>query len=160
MRIGIGYDIHRLIPDKPLVLGGIRIPYEKGLDAHSDGDVLLHAVADAILGAAALGDIGVHFPDSDPKYKGISSTKILTRVNDIVSEKGYRINNVDSVIVTETPKINPFSGKMRDKIAKILNIDKTRVSVKATTNEKTGGIGRGEAIASYAAVTLESVNAA
>ena len=155
MRIGIGYDIHRLMEGRDLVLGGEKIPYIKGLVGYSDADVLLHAVADSILGAASMGDIGVHFPNTDPAYKGASSAGLLKEVKKLVTEKGFSVNNVDVVVMAEEPKIAPFVGKMKKNISDILEIDQTRVSIKATTNEGVGSIGRGEAIASYAAVTLK-----
>lgn len=155
MRVGIGYDIHRLIEGKALKLGGVEIPYIKGLVGYSDADVLLHAVSDAMLGAASLGDIGGHFPDTDPRYKGASSVSFLEEVNDLIRRKGYRVNNVDVVVIAEEPKISPFIENMRKRLSNILRINEESVSVKATTNEGVGSIGRAEAIASYAVVTLE-----
>ncbi|UCD55847.1 MAG: 2-C-methyl-D-erythritol 2,4-cyclodiphosphate synthase [Candidatus Omnitrophota bacterium] len=155
MRVGIGYDIHRLMEGKPLILGGVEIPYIKGLVGYSDADVLLHAVSDAILGAASMGDIGMHFPDTDPRYKGASSASLLRKVIDLISRKGYRVNNVDIVVIAEEPKIGVFRAKISKKISDVLHIDESRISVKATTSEGVGSIGRGEAIASYAVVTLE-----
>lgn len=155
MRVGIGYDIHRLMEGRALKLGGVEIPYIKGLVGYSDADVLLHAISDAILGAANLGDIGIHFPQTDPKYKGASSTGLLREVNGLIQKKGYRVNNLDVVIIAEEPKVNPFVANMKKNISDTLKIDPSRVSIKATTNEGVGSIGRGEAIASYAVVTLK-----
>src|SRR3989338_6807718 len=155
MRIGIGYDIHRLVEDRKLFLGGVEIPYIKGLIGYSDGDVLLHAISDAILGALSLGDIGQHFPDTDPQYKDISSREILKKVMESVRKENYIINNVDIVIIAEEPKIGPFRDDMTEVISKILGIEKNRMNIKATTNEGVGAIGRGDAIAAYAVVTLK-----
>ena len=154
MRVGIGYDIHRLMEGKPLILGGVEIPYVKGLVGYSDADVLLHAVSDAMLGAAGLGDIGMHFPDTEPRYKGASSAGLLEKVNDLVRKEGYRVNNVDIVVIAEEPKIGAFRANMKKKVSNILRIDESRINIKATTNEGVGSIGRGEAIASYAVATL------
>ena len=158
MRVGIGYDIHRLMEGKKLVLGGVEIPFIKGLVGYSDADVLLHAIADAMLGAASLGDIGLHFPDTDPNYKGARSADLLKKVNELVGQKGYRVNNADVVVIAEEPRIGPFVAGMKKKISEVLNIDQSQVNIKATTNESVGSIGRGEAIASYAVVTLEENN--
>ena len=155
MKIGIGYDIHRLVEGRPLILGGVSVPYKKGLLGHSDADVLLHAISDAVLGAANLGDIGIHFPPGDPKYKDISSKEILKKVQRLTGDKGYRVNNVDAILVAEEPKIAPISEGMRKNISDILNIDVTQVSVKGKTNQGIGEIGRGEAIAAHAVVTLD-----
>ena len=155
MRIGIGYDIHRLIEGRPLKLGGVEIPYVKGLLGHSDGDVLLHAISDAILGAVGLGDIGMHFPNDDPQYKGASSIGFLDKVNNLIREKGYHVSNIDVVVIAEEPKIERFVTDMKKKISDVLSIDLSRTSIKATTNENVGSIGRGEAIASYAVAALE-----
>jgi 2-C-methyl-D-erythritol 2,4-cyclodiphosphate synthase len=154
MRIGIGYDIHRLKKGRKLFLGGVQIRHNKGLDGHSDADVLLHAISDALLGAAGEPDIGVHFPNTNPKYKGISSLELLKNVMGIITKKGFRVNNVDSVVVAEEPRIIPFTDKMKDKIAFVLKVDKERINIKATTNEGVGVIGRGEAISSYAVAML------
>jgi len=154
MRVGIGYDIHRLREGKTLFLGGVEIPYVKGLEGYSDADVLLHAVCDAILGAASCGDIGKHFPDTDPLYKGISSLKLLEKVRTIVHTKGYRVCHIDSVVVAEEPKIGPFVEKMREKISSALQLERGSINIKASTNEGLGAIGRGEGIASYAVATL------
>ena len=155
MRIGIGYDIHRLVDDRKLFLGGVEIPYVKGLLGYSDGDALLHAIADAILGAMSLGDIGQHFPNTDPQYKDISSRELMKRVIDIVHKKGFTLENVDTVILAEEPKVYPFRENMLDELASILGIGRDRINVKATTNEGVGSIGRGDAIAAYAVVLLE-----
>ncbi len=154
MRIGIGYDIHRLVDEKKLFLGGVEIPYIKGLISHTDGDVVIHAIADAILGALALGDIGQHFPDSDPSYKNMPSSNILQRIASILSEKNYTIGNIDTAIIAEEPKIYPFKDKMVDNIANLLGVDSSKINVKATTNEGVGSVGRGDAIAAYAVATL------
>ena len=158
MRIGNGYDVHALCEDRKLIMGGVEIPYEKGLLGHSDADVLVHAVMDAMLGGLALGDIGKHFPDNDPAYKGISSIKLLKNVNELVKAKGYKIGNVDSIIVAQTPKMAPYIEKMRENIALALECDISRISVKATTTEKLGFEGRGEGISSYAVVILEEIS--
>lgn len=155
MRIGIGYDIHRLEEGRELILGGVKIPYEKGLDGHSDADVLLHAICDALLGALALGDIGQHFPNTDMQYKDISSLTLLGKVNSLIYNRGFITNNVDTVIIAEKPKLAPFIPAMRLNIARILSIDIDSVSVKATTAEKLGSIGQGEGISAYAVVTIE-----
>ena len=155
MKSGIGYDIHRLVEERKLFLGGIEIPFIKGLIGYSDGDVLLHAIADALLGALSMGDIGIHFPNTDPKYRNIRSSEILKRVAEMVSSKHFVINNVDTVILAEEPKMYPFKEKMVEAIAGVLGIEKDKVNIKATTNEGVGSIGRGEAIAAYAVVTLK-----
>jgi len=154
MRMGIGYDIHRLSEDRKLFLGGVEIPYIKGLIGYSDGDVVLHAISDAVLGGLAMGDIGKHFPDTDPQYKDIPSRHILQKVINMASEKGYIINNVDTVILAEEPKIHPFREKMVEMLQGILGVKSDRINIKATTNEGVGSIGRGDAIAAYAIVTL------
>jgi 2-C-methyl-D-erythritol 2,4-cyclodiphosphate synthase len=155
MRVGIGYDIHRLVEDRKLFLGGIEIPYVKGLISHTDGDVVLHAIADAILGALALGDIGRHFPDSEPGYKNMPSGDILQRVARLLAEKNFVIGNIDTAIIAEEPKVHPFRDKMIEKIANILGVDRSKINVKATTNEGVGSIGRGDAIAAYAVATIK-----
>ena len=149
-RVGIGYDVHRFIAGRPLMLGGVEVPYEKGLDGHSDADVLVHAIADALLGAAGLGDIGRHFPDTDPQYRGISSLILLAAVREKLSAAGYAVQNVDAVVQAETPKLAPFIGEMNEKIAGILDVAVDRVNVKATTTEKLGFVGRKEGIAAEA----------
>lgn len=153
-RTGIGYDIHRLTEDRKLFLGGIEIPYFKGLLGHSDGDVLLHAISDALLGAVAEGDIGVHFPDSDPKYRGVDSAVLLKNVVTLVNGKGFKINNVDTVIIAQEPVLTPFKKPIQKRIAAILEIGEDSVGIKAKTNEGLGEIGRKEAIAAYALVSL------
>ncbi len=154
MRIGTGYDVHRLGENRKLIIGGVEIPYEKGLIGHSDADVLLHAVMDALLGAAALGDIGLHFPDSDPEYKGISSLLLLKKVSEILTQNAFLIENIDSTIIAQAPKMRPYIDGMRANIAGALGIDVSRVSVKATTEEGLGFTGKGEGIAAQAAVLL------
>jgi len=155
MKVGIGYDIHRLVEERRLFLGGIEIPFVKGLLGYSDGDVLLHAIADAMLGAVSLGDIGQHFPNTDPQFEDIASSKILAKVKEMVLAKGFTVNNIDTVILAEEPKVYPFKEKMVEAIAGALGIEKDRVNIKATTNEGVGSIGKGDAIAAYAVVTLD-----
>ena len=155
MRVGIGYDIHRLVEDRKLFLGGVEIPYVKGLLGYSDGDVVLHAISDAILGGMGMGDIGLHFPNTDPQYKGISSIELLKKVMAIAASKNIVINNIDTVVLAEEPKIYPFKQKMVDAISGALGIKKNMVNIKATTNEGVGSLGKGEAIAAYAVVSLE-----
>lgn len=152
MKVGIGYDFHRLTKGRPLILGGIEIPFEKGLLGWSDGDVLLHAIGDAILGANGERDIGYHFPDTDPKYKGISSLVLLKETMKITRCK---ITNIDSIIICETPKLSPYIPEMRKKIADTLKISSKDLSIKAKTNEKTGIIGEGKGISAYAVVLIE-----
>jgi len=154
MRIGFGYDSHRLVEGRELFLGGVMIPHQKGLLGHSDADVLLHAVCDAILGAVGEGDIGKHFPDSDPAFKGISSMELLSAVNELAGGKGYRINNIDSTIVLEEPKLKTYINKMVSNISGLLDMDPGCVNVKASTNEGMGFTGRGEGIAAFAVVTV------
>ena len=157
-RIGEGYDVHKLVNDRELILGGVKIPYEKGLLGHSDADVLLHAVMDALLGAMALGDIGKHFPDTDEKYKGASSVELLKATKNIIleSNKNLNINNIDATIICQAPKLRPYIDDMRKNIAKALNIDVDRVSVKATTEEGLGFTGSGEGIAARAIVLVDA----
>lgn len=155
-RTGFGYDVHQLIPGRPLIIGGIQIPFSKGPLGHSDADVLLHAIADALLGAAALGDIGQHFPDDDPAFKDIESRKILVQVNEMISSLGYRVSNIDSTIVLQEPKLAGNILKMRSVIAKALDLEIDDVSVKATTTEHLGYIGSGEGIAAYAVVLISN----
>ena len=155
MRIGHGYDVHRLVEGRRLILGGVDVPYRMGLLGHSDADVLLHALSDAILGAIGEGDIGRHFPDTDPAYKGADSIKLLRHVMGLADAKGYRIGNVDATIVAQRPKLAPFIAEMRGNIARALSTDEDRVNVKATTTEELGFAGRGEGIASYAVALLE-----
>jgi 2-C-methyl-D-erythritol 2,4-cyclodiphosphate synthase len=154
LRIGIGYDIHRLREGRKLILGGVEIPYIKGLEGYSDADVLLHSICDAILGASGMGDIGRHFPDTDPRWCGISSIELLKKTLSMVREHNFDINNVDSVVIAEEPKISPFVEKMKSVISGALNIEKEKVNIKASTNEGVGSIGRGEAIACYSVVML------
>lgn len=154
-RSGIGYDIHRLVSGRKLFIGGIEIPYIKGLLGHSDADVLLHAICDALLGAVAAGDIGEMFPDTDPQYQGISSRKLLERVNDLIKKNNFFINNIDTVVIAEEPKLGPFKKYMQKEISEILNIKEGSINIKAKTNEGLGEIGRKEAIAAYAVVTLK-----
>ena len=156
MRVGMGYDVHRLTEGRDLIIGGVKIPYEKGLLGHSDADVLLHAISDALLGAAALGDIGKHFPDTDPAYKGISSMILLEKVGDLIAEKSYLIENVDATIIAQAPKMRPYIDEMRENIAKALKIDVSQVNVKATTEEGLGFTGTGEGISSQAVCLLTS----
>ncbi|TWJ18851.1 2-C-methyl-D-erythritol 2,4-cyclodiphosphate synthase [Geobacter argillaceus] len=154
MRIGHGYDVHRLVAERKLILGGVEIPHGKGLLGHSDADVLLHAISDAILGAIGEGDIGKHFPDTDPAYKGASSIKLLRHVFLLADDKGYRIGNVDATIVAQRPKLAPYIQQMRENIAETLDCEPDRVNVKATTTEELGFAGRGEGIATYAVALL------
>lgn len=155
LRIGHGYDVHKLIEGRKLILGGVDIPHTVGLLGHSDADVLLHAVMDALLGALALGDIGQHFPDTDDKYKGISSMHLLTLVNKLISEKGAHLVNLDATLIAQKPKIAPYIDKIRENIAFALGTDKSRISVKATTEEHLGFTGREEGISAHAVVLLE-----
>ena len=155
MRIGQGYDAHRFVTDRRLVIGGVTVDHDRGLGAHSDGDVLIHAICDALLGAAGLGDIGHHFPDSSEEYRGIDSRILLRNVLQQVQELGLRVGNVDATVVAQAPKLAPHIDKMRIRIASDLRIDATHVNIKATTTEGMGFAGRGEGIASYAVVLLE-----
>ncbi len=157
MRIGHGYDVHKLVEGRDLILLGEKIEYEKGLLGHSDADVALHALCDALLGAAALGDIGKHFPDTDMKYKGISSMILTKEVSNLVKNAGYRLSNADITIVCQRPKIAPYIEKMRQNVADVLEVDISKINVKATTTEKLGFEGRGEGISSTAVVLLENV---
>lgn len=157
MRIGIGYDVHQLVEGRKLILGGVAIPFEKGLLGYSDADVLVHAINDALLGAAALGDIGTHFPDTDIKYKDISSILLLKEVKKLLKEAGYKVVNIDTVICAERPKLSPYVDEMQKNIAEALEIDKNRVSIKATTTEKLGFEGRGEGISSQAVCLIEEI---
>ena len=154
MRIGHGYDVHKLTENRKLILGGVEIPYEKGLLGHSDADVLLHAIMDALLGAAALGDIGKHFPDTDDSYKGIDSMLLLARVQEAISEKGYVLGNLDATVIAQRPKLRPYIETMRENIARVLFTDIDNVNVKATTEEKLGFTGRGEGISAHAVCIL------
>lgn len=157
MRIGTGYDVHRLVEGRRLFLGGVEFPFDKGLLGHSDGDVLIHAICDAILGAISEGDIGVHFPDSDESIRGIESVRILTHVRELVKKKGYRINNIDAVIIAEEPKISPYREKIITRLAEILEIERTSVSIKGKTTEGLGFTGRKEGIAAQAVALLEKI---
>ncbi|HTZ40860.1 MAG TPA: 2-C-methyl-D-erythritol 2,4-cyclodiphosphate synthase [Syntrophales bacterium] len=154
MRIGFGYDSHRFSEGRRLIIGGVEVNYEMGLLGHSDADALIHAIVDAIIGALGEGDIGRHFPDTDASLKGISSLVILKRVSDLAVHRGYYVNNIDSTVVLEKPRLSPSIEEMRRNIAKVLGTDSSRVNVKAKTNEKMGFIGRGEGIAAFAVVTL------
>ena len=156
MRVGMGYDVHRLVEGRDLIMGGVKVPYEKGLLGHSDADVLLHAISDALLGAAALGDIGKHFPDTDPAYKGISSLLLLEKVGDLLEEKGYLIENIDATIIAQAPKMRPHIDAMRENIAGAMHISVEQVNVKATTEEGLGFTGNGEGISSQAICLLTS----
>jgi len=153
-RIGIGYDIHRLVEGRKLVLGGVDIPFEKGLLGHSDSDVLTHAICDALLGAAALGDIGTHFPDNDPQWAGASSLDFLSRVVEMLTEKGYRVHNVDATVMAERPKLRPYVQSIRESLASALQVDVDQVNIKAKTNEGLESVGRGEAIVAQAVALL------
>lgn len=157
MFVGIGYDVHRLISGKQLVLGGVSIPYEMGLEAHSDGDVLLHAIMDALLGACGMGDIGMHFPDNDNRYKGISSMELLKEVKKMMDENGYRPVNVDAIVVAQAPRISPHSELMKINIAEALDMVPGRVNIKATTTEKLGFEGRKEGISAQAIASVEQM---
>ena len=156
MRIGMGYDVHKLVEGRDLIIGGVKIPYEKGLLGHSDADVLLHAISDALLGAAALGDIGKHFPDTDPKYKGADSLMLLREVGNLIENECYIIENIDATIIAQAPKMRPHIDTMRQNIADALSIDVSQVSVKATTEEGLGFTGSGEGISSQAICLLNS----
>lgn len=154
-RFGMGYDVHQLVENRKLIIGGVDIPYEKGLLGHSDADVLLHAISDALLGAAALGDIGKHFPDTDPRYKGADSLKLLEEVGNLLAAKGYVVGNVDATIVAQKPKMLPHIPKMRENIARVLRVDIDQINVKATTEEHLGFTGSGQGISSYAVAGIE-----
>lgn len=157
IKVGLGYDVHALTEGRKLILGGVEIPYERGLLGHSDADVLVHAIMDALLGALALGDIGGHFPDNDPSYRGISSLMLLEQVMGLIKTEGYRVGNMDSVIMAERPKLAPFIEKMRYNLSRAMNIQEACVSVKATTTERLGFVGREEGIAAQAIVNLIKV---
>lgn len=158
MRVGMGYDVHKLVSDRKLILGGVEIPYEKGLLGHSDADVVVHAIMDALLGAAALGDIGKHFPDTDPQYKGISSISLLEQVGKLLEEELYVIENIDATIIAQRPKLLPYMEEMVGNVAKALNLSVKQVNIKATTEEGLGFTGTGEGIASQAICSLVPVN--
>ena len=155
MRIGMGYDVHRLVPDRKLIIGGVLIPHDLGLLGHSDADVLLHAIMDSLLGAAALGDIGKHFPDTDEKYKGISSLKLLEHVGKLINETDYKICNIDATIIAERPKMAPYISQMRENIAKALNISVSDINVKATTEEGLGFTGEKKGISAQSICLLK-----
>ncbi|MDD6597440.1 2-C-methyl-D-erythritol 2,4-cyclodiphosphate synthase [Anaerovibrio sp.] len=154
-RFGMGYDVHQLVEGRKLIIGGVDIPFEKGLLGHSDADVLLHAISDALLGAAALGDIGKHFPDTDERYKGADSLKLLEEVGRLLAEKGYTVGNVDATIVAQKPKMAPHIPVMRENIARVLHVDVDRINVKATTEEHLGFTGSGQGISAYAVAGIE-----
>ena len=154
-RFGMGYDVHQLVEGRKLIIGGVEIPFEKGLLGHSDADVLLHAISDALLGAAALGDIGKHFPDTDERYKGADSLKLLEEVSRLLAEKGYTVGNVDATIVAQRPKMAPHIPVMRENIARVLHVDVDRINVKATTEEHLGFTGSGQGISAYAVAGIE-----
>lgn len=156
MRVGMGYDVHRLVEERKLILGGVEIPYERGLLGHSDADVLLHAIMDALLGAAALGDIGKHFPDTDPAYKGISSLELLKKVGELLEQQSFLIENIDATIIAQAPKMRPYIDTMRENIAGALGLDAEYVNVKATTEEGLGFTGAGEGISAQAVCLLTS----
>ena len=158
MRIGHGYDVHKMIFGRKLVLGGVEIPFGKGLLGHSDADVLLHAIMDAMLGAAALRDIGYHFPDTDPAYRGISSLKLLRKTAEMISEKGFSVGNIDATVVAQSPKLSPYIEEMTKNIAEALETDETNINIKATTEEGLGITGNGEAVAAHAVCLLERDN--
>ncbi len=159
MRVGMGYDVHRLVEGRKLILGGVEIPYEKGLLGHSDADVLLHAIMDAMLGAAALGDIGQHFPDTDPAYKGADSMALLRACREKIAEKGYQVHNVDALICAQAPKMAPHISAMREHIAQALETSVDNVNVKATTTERLGFVGDGSGMSAYAVCLLEDAHA-
>ncbi|MDO8663025.1 MAG: 2-C-methyl-D-erythritol 2,4-cyclodiphosphate synthase [Candidatus Omnitrophota bacterium] len=154
-RVGLGYDLHRLVGERKLIIGGVEIPYIKGLFGYSDADVLIHAICDALLGAISAGDIGELFPDTDPRYQGISSAELLKIILGLVGKKGYEIVNLDTIIIAEEPKMSPFKSRIQENLSKIMNINKDRVSIKAKTNEGLGEIGRKEGIACFATVLIK-----
>ena len=155
MNVGIGYDVHKLVAGRKLVLGGVEIPFEKGLLGHSDADVLVHAVCDALLGAAAMGDIGLHFPDTDPKFKNISSIKLLAETNDLIHSNGFIIGNIDATIFAEAPKMGPYREIMQKNLASTVEVDPGCINIKATTTEGLGYLGRGEGIGAMSVALLE-----
>lgn len=157
-RFGMGYDVHKLVPERKLIIGGVTIPHTLGLLGHSDADVLLHAIADALLGAAALGDIGRHFPDTDPKFAGTDSLKLLAEVVKLLQAKGYEVGNVDATIVAQKPKMKDYIPQMNENIAKVLGIELDAVNVKATTEEKLGFTGKEQGISAYAVAGIEKIN--
>ena len=155
-RIGHGYDVHRLVENRKLILGGVTVPYERGLLGHSDADVLTHAVMDAVLGAAALGDIGRHFPDTDEAYRGADSIVLAAHVRDLLTVRGYRVNNIDATVIAQRPKLAPYIDTMRDNLARVFGVAPDAVNVKATTEEKLGFTGSGDGIAAHAVATIVS----
>lgn len=157
MRIGMGYDVHRLSAGRKLIMGGVEIPFEKGLLGHSDADVLVHAIMDALLGAAALGDIGSHFPDTDPEYEGISSIRLLEHVGKLLSDNGFKIENIDATIIAQKPKMRPYIERMQENISRALMISVDQVSVKATTEEGLGFTGSGEGISAHAVCLVDRI---
>jgi 2-C-methyl-D-erythritol 2,4-cyclodiphosphate synthase len=159
IRVGFGYDVHRFAAGRPLILGGIEVPHSQGLDGHSDADVLLHAITDALLGATALGDIGAHFPDTEPEWKGADSRRLLASVVGLIRENGYEISNVDATVAMQRPKLRPFIEEMRKSIAVTMGLDVDRVSVKATTTERLGFVGREEGVEVYAVCLVSEKNA-
>lgn len=159
MRVGMGYDVHRLVEGRDLILGGVKIPYEKGLLGHSDADVLLHAIMDALLGAAALGDIGKHFPDTDPAYKGASSIKLLEHVGMLLEQENYQIVNIDATIIAQRPKMAPYISQMVKNVAQVLKLEESQINIKATTEEGLGFTGIGEGISSQAICSLMPIMA-
>lgn len=154
MRVGLGYDVHKLVEDRDLILGGVKVPHTLGLLGHSDADVLVHAIMDALLGAAALGDIGKHFPDTDEAYKGADSMVLMARVRELIEEKGYVIENIDATIIAQKPKLRPYIDQMEENIAKVLRIERDQINVKATTEERLGFTGREEGMAAQAICSL------
>lgn len=156
VRVGYGYDLHKLVPGRACIIGGVKIPHGKGLLGHSDADVLLHAITDALLGSLALGDIGIHFPDTDPKWKGADSSELLRKSYAMVTGRGWEVQNIDSTVIAEEPKLKPYIGDIRNSIASILDIGFDRVSVKATTSEQLGFLGRGDGIAAHSTVLIKS----
>ena len=157
MRVGLGYDVHKLVEDRKLILGGVEVPHTLGLLGHSDADVLVHAIMDALLGAAALGDIGKHFPDTDPEYKGADSMKLMARVRDLIEEKGYVIENIDATVIAQKPKLRPYIDQMEENIAKVLRIERDQINVKATTEARLGFTGREEGMAAQAICSLATM---
>lgn len=158
MRVGLGYDVHKLVEGRKLILGGVEIPYERGLLGHSDADVLLHAIMDSLLGACALGDIGKHFPDTDIEFKGISSIKLLEKTAKLISQRGYIVNNIDATIIAEKPKMLPYIQSMRENISRALNIDIDKINVKATTEEGLGFTGNGLGISSQSIASVKRID--
>ena len=158
MRVGIGYDVHPLVKERKLILGGVHIPYPMGLAGHSDADLLLHSMGDALLGAAGKKDIGSLFPDSDPKYEGISSLLLLRKIRQLLEEEGYRVNNLDATVVAEEPKISPYIPKMKENIAQVLKIQTDRIGIKATTSEKMGFLGKKKAVCCWAVASIQTMS--